>query len=240
MHRPINSGQTDDIARLVLSNITKHLAYCEPWFKEGEVFFVKPPSQYEIINDKDENIINFYMMIRTRWEELNFLIESTLYSDSLINLAKKITEGTIEADDLYRAWAVWLKASQEGINKANWYINSSAWIRRSEQNMLPQQRVIDKHVKERIGQCRILNKNPEEVIESFDSEQTFFYFHPHKRKDVATLVRLLRNLQGKYIFYYPDKRVVERMEKKFGLVRGMDEKGNVILMNYKTQPTLFD
>ena len=89
---PIDTGQKEQVSALVRQIIPSHNVWCEPYFHSGEVFFKKKPSKKEIINDADGNVTNFYLMIRNRWEQLFFLMESTLQCDFFSRLAQRITD----------------------------------------------------------------------------------------------------------------------------------------------------
>ena len=94
---PIDTGQKEQVASRVREIMPQHLVWCEPYFLMGEVFFNKVPSKKEIINDADNNIINFYLMVKNRWEQLSFLMESTIHCDFFVRLAEHIQKDQLSA-----------------------------------------------------------------------------------------------------------------------------------------------
>lgn len=46
------------IAKWIVSMIPEHHSYLEPYFGSGAVFFTKPKSKIETINDLDNNVVN--------------------------------------------------------------------------------------------------------------------------------------------------------------------------------------
>tara|TARA_Y100001935_G_scaffold253785_1_gene260949 strand:+ start:160886 stop:161644 length:759 start_codon:yes stop_codon:yes gene_type:complete len=47
-----------------------HQLYIEPFFGAGGMFFSKPKSKFNILNDLDEEVYNLFIMIQRRWEDL--------------------------------------------------------------------------------------------------------------------------------------------------------------------------
>ena len=108
MRTPITYyGGKQRLASTILSMMPKHKIYCEPFFGGGAVYFQKPKAGIEVINDKNDMLINFYLCIQNRFEELQKQIQSTLHSETLYYQAKDIWNGRIEATDIEKAWAVW-------------------------------------------------------------------------------------------------------------------------------------
>lgn len=67
LHYP---GSKWRIARWIVSHLPPHTTYLEPFFGSGAVFFTKPRSQVETINDIDGDVVNLFRVIRERPEEL--------------------------------------------------------------------------------------------------------------------------------------------------------------------------
>jgi len=68
------------LADWIVSLMPPHKSYLEPFFGSGAVFFTKPPSRIETINDLDGEIVNLFRVIRDRSEELERIIALTPYS----------------------------------------------------------------------------------------------------------------------------------------------------------------
>lgn len=65
------------IASWVISHMPKHACYVEPFFGSGAVFFNKPPSSHEVINDVDHNVVNLMQVIRDHNDQLCEMISLT-------------------------------------------------------------------------------------------------------------------------------------------------------------------
>ena len=239
MKGPIDSGQLEQISTLVRAFIPRHVVYAEPWFREGEVLFAKLPSRRELLNDPDQRIINFYITVKTRWNELLFLIESTLYSMTLAELAEDIYQGRKEIDNLYRAWSVWLKYNRERVNRNAWLTDTALWLNGCKEDSQIGKSV-ERMIHKRLADVVLLNTDAMSFIKQQDTPDTFFYFKPIDRKEAVRLMEIIPTLKSNFILYYPDKRVAEKIATTCKLYREMDNEGNIIYMNFKRQETLFD
>ena len=68
------------IADWIISLMPAHKSYLEPFFGSGAIFFRKPPSRIETINDADGEIVNLFTCIREHPEALSRAIALTPYS----------------------------------------------------------------------------------------------------------------------------------------------------------------
>ena len=68
------------IADWIIENMPTHHSYVEPFFGSGAVFFNKPLSNIETINDLDGEVVNFFEVVRDMSEELAAKIYMTPYA----------------------------------------------------------------------------------------------------------------------------------------------------------------
>jgi DNA adenine methylase len=80
--------------------------YLEPFFGSGAVFFNKPPSKVETINDIDGQVVNLFRVIRERPEELARLVGWTPWVREEYYASFEETEDPVERERrfLVRAW----------------------------------------------------------------------------------------------------------------------------------------
>lgn len=99
MPRPVLKypGSKWRLAEWIISLMPEKKSYLEPFFGSGAVFFKKPPSRIETINDLDGEITNLFRCIREKTEELVRAVELTPYS----------------REEYERAWS-WHRAGQPG------------------------------------------------------------------------------------------------------------------------------
>ena len=61
MRTPITYyGGKQNLSERIVSMMPRHKIYCEPFFGGGAVFFAKPKAGIEVINDKNDLLINFF------------------------------------------------------------------------------------------------------------------------------------------------------------------------------------
>ena len=68
------------IADWIISYMPPHRSYLEPYFGSGAVFFNKPLSPIETINDIDGDVVNLFQCIRKDSARLAALVAATPYS----------------------------------------------------------------------------------------------------------------------------------------------------------------
>lgn len=109
MRTPITYyGGKQQLAAKIISMMPAHKIYCEPFFGGGAVFFQKPKSYLEVINDKNDKLITFYRQVATNFEQLAEKIGNSLCSESDYYLAKDYYDGRVPAGDTDIAWAVFI------------------------------------------------------------------------------------------------------------------------------------
>lgn len=93
------NGNKQQIAHLIYPHFPKHKIYIEPFFGAGGMFFNKPKSKYNFLNDLDSDVFNLFMIVKNRKEDLIKAIEQLPVHQDLMRYWKK----NIELDDLWRA-----------------------------------------------------------------------------------------------------------------------------------------
>lgn len=211
-------GGKQMLSKLIVSLIPEHHLYCEPFFGGGAVFFSKPPSKLEVINDINGELINFYKVIKTKFGKLQKEIKKTLYSREQHQTAKIILNYPQLFDEIKRAWAIWTLANQSYASKLN-----GNWGYDRKENRAPSQ-LNTKRISfvscytERLEKVQIECRNALEVILSTDSKQTFFYLDPpyynsnmghykgYTKEDFEKLLQLLSKIKGKFLLSsYPSE-----------------------------------
>ncbi|GAB2798736.1 DNA adenine methylase [Rhabdobacter roseus] len=114
MRTPISYyGGKQRMVPAILPKIPKHHTYVEPFFGGGAVFWAKPPSQAEVVNDINHRLVTFYKVLKYDFEDLASRVDETFHSRAQHR----------ESDELYLsqqeeitqpvacAWSVWVQTN---------------------------------------------------------------------------------------------------------------------------------
>lgn len=209
----------------ILALIPTHQQYVEPFFGGGAVFFAKKPSPHEVINDTLDCAITFYRVLKTRFPELQSMIQATLHSESEYKRAKDLLNSE---DDLLKAWAFWVqtqmsfcKIMSQGFGQG---VKSKTQNWASE-GKTKRDNFTDKYSK-RLERTEIFCRDALEIIKLKDTPDTFFYIDPpyvssdcghykgYTIDDFAQLLELLATIKGKFLLSsYPEQILMEYRDK---------------------------
>jgi DNA adenine methylase len=70
-------GGKQKLASIIVGLIPTHKLYCEPFLGGGAIFFSKPQSAVEVINDTNKELINFYRVVQDDFVALETMINIT-------------------------------------------------------------------------------------------------------------------------------------------------------------------
>lgn len=108
MKTPISYyGGKQTLLRHILPLIPEHRLYTEAFCGGCAVLFGKEPSQCEVINDTNAELINFYRVAQSDYTALKERIDSTLHSRETHTHARYVNAHPWFFSPIERAWAVW-------------------------------------------------------------------------------------------------------------------------------------
>ena len=198
------------MSSLIISLIPEHKLYCEPFFGGGAVFFAKPQSEMEVINDLNDWVITFYKVIKTDFGILKMLIDQTVSSRSIHREAAFILKNSKNFNDIKVAWAFWVQTNMSfssGIFGGYGYGLDSRVIKAINNKKT----AFNKSLTKRIENTDIENNDAIKVIKSRDSSDAFFYIDPpyfnsdcgqykgYTEKDFIDLLNCLEKIKGKFL-----------------------------------------
>ena len=195
----------------ILPLIPKHHLYCEPFIGGGAIFFAKPPSKVEVINDLDGHVINFYRVAKLRYQELEDEIKASLHSRDLHAEAKAIYGKPVgDSGSVLAAWALWyLAITSFGREIGGSY--SYSRVKAVGPIFNNKKESFTDAIMRRLSCVEIENRDALKVIKSRDAEGSFFYLDPpyvganmghykgYTDEDYLELLTLLSNLKGRFL-----------------------------------------
>ncbi|TYT78071.1 DNA adenine methylase [Treponema phagedenis] len=218
-------GGKQQLAKKIVSLIPEHKIYCEPFCGGAAVLFAKEPSQFEVINDTNAEIINFYQVVQEDFPALQKEIMKTLHSREMYRHARVIYENPDMFDTVKRAWAVWVQANMSfgnGIGKGFAYGRKSGITK----NIVNKINTFTNEIANRIRMLQIENCDALKVIASRDTADTFHYIDPpyvgtnqghydgYTQQDFDNLLETLQNIKGKFLISsYRNKALMEFTKK---------------------------
>ncbi len=239
-------GGKQKLTSKILPLIPEHNLYCEPFFGGGAIFFAKEPSNVEVINDLDGRIINFYRVLKNDFKELNKEIQATLYSRQDHQGAKVVLSYPELFTAVKRAWAIWalIHEGYASMMDGTWGYEkkSDTAVKRFHNKKLN----FIKQYSQRLEKVQIEFRNALEVIESRDTDESFFYCDPpyfnsyqkysihYTEDDYIKLLDLLSKIKGKFLLSsYPSEILTEYIKKNKWFAKEIDMPVSVVA-RYKT------
>ena len=247
-------GGKQTLLKYLLPLIPQHRMYCEPFFGGGAVFFAKPKSEVEVINDINGEIVNFFKVIKTKFPELQSEIKATLHSRELYRKAMVVYEHPDLFTDVKRAWALWVLTNQGFAGMiGSWGFGKDD----SKEAALANKRdLFTKEYEDRLTKVQVENNNAIKVINRCDDKETFIYADPpyigsdqghykgYSESDYRELLDILAKVKGKFLLSsYPSKILstyikkykwkVQKVIKSVAVTKHTDKvKTEMIVMNY--------
>lgn len=221
-------GGKQRLAKKIINLIPEHYSYIEPFVGGAAVFFAKDPSELEVLNDTNKELINFYSVIQNDYVSLEKEIKISLHSRDQYRKAIVIYNNPDMFSEIKRAWAVYMLATQ-GISGQ---IGTSWGYDRSS----------NKHLKtinnKRAGfteefAIRLQNVALEctdaiRVIKSRDHINAFFYVDPpyynsdcghydgYTIEDYTMLLETLSKIEGKFLLSSYPSDILDQFKETHG------------------------
>ncbi len=218
-------GGKNRLAKKIISLLPEHTTYVEPFAGGAQVFFHKQPSRVEVLNDLNEEIVNFFRVCQSHYEELIRCLRFTVASRRLHELLSN-TPAQILTDIQRAARFFYLQKNSFGglVVRRNFHYSVGA-----RPNFRPE-RIPELLVKthQRLQAVQIECLAFQDVIRKYDRPATFFYLDPPywdrelykfnlKEEDFVDLEKLLRHVKGKFMLSLNDVPEVRKLFAKFSI-----------------------
>lgn len=249
-------GGKQSMLRHILPYVPKHSTYTEAFAGGAALFFAKDPSEVEVINDVNGNLVNFYKVLKNDFYSLKNKIDATLHSREEHEFATIIYEFSRFFDPINRAWAIWVLSKQSFASMLD-----GTWGYDKQGNSLGRKIHFAKEdfteiLSKRLERTQIENTDALRIIESRDTNDTFHFVDPpyfnsdcghyegYNLMDFQNLLDLLEKLQGKFMLtMFPHEYLEERVVKNNWIKREVErtisasktsrrKQTELIIMNY--------
>lgn len=245
-------GGKSQLARRIIESIPEHKCYCEVFAGAGWVIFKKPPSEAEIINDLNGDVINLYRVIKNHLEEFIRQFKFQLISREEWNRLNAVPPETLT--DIQRAAQFYYLQRLSFGGKVTGRTYGTATTHKPRLNLLRiEEDLSDAHL--RLAQVWIENLDFESCIQRHDREHTLFYLDPpyhgvehyygkelFNRKDFQRLAAALNTIKGKFLLSINDTPEIretfawfkqEKVEVTYSCSKGNRPRvGELLIRNY--------
>lgn len=222
-------------AKQIIAIFPKHICYVEPCAAGAQVFFHKPPSKVEVLNDLDGEVVNFFRVCQVHHEELIRSIRYHLASRQWFDLLRKTDPSTLT--DIQRAARFfYIRKTSFGGRVLNPTFGYGVTAPpRFQPARIPE--IIAK-AHQRLQNVQIECLPYQQVLKRYDRPETLFYLDPpywgmpyyrfnFTESDFVELAALLKKLQGKFVLSLNDTPEVRKLFKSFTI--------NTVELGYSTQ-----
>lgn len=196
-------GAKNRLAPWIVQYIPKHKVYLEPFAGSLAVLFHKPRCHIETVNDINEEVVNFFHMLRDFPEELERLLKYTPYSRVEYQKAFELTEDPMEKARRF-CIRCWMGIGSGNLNK-NGFRNGQ---RENAPNPAKAWAYLPDTVAEaakRLRGVQIENLPALELISRYDSADVFIYADPPYLRQTRT--------QALYEYEMNEKEHISLIEK---------------------------
>lgn len=217
----------------LLPLIPAHKTYVEAFGGAASMLFAKRPSEVEVYNDIDSDVVNFFRVLRDRekFERFREMVTLTPYSREEFLFCLNTLEST--EDEVERAYKFFVVVRQSfGAMGRTWGYVVTTSIRgmaKLNSNWLSAIENLDA-VYERFMRVQIEHNDFRKVLLCYDSENTFFYLdppylattrkylnlykHEMSNEDHKELIEIITNLRSKVLISGYDNELYSELDRR--------------------------
>lgn len=222
-------GGKQKLASVIVPMIQEHTLYNEPFCGGAAILFAKQPSEIEVLNDTNKELINFYKVVQQDYVSLEKQIRITLHSRTQHKDASVIYNAPHLFSELQRAWAVWVLASQSFAS-----IIDGSWGYDKTKKNTTTKKVINKgtlfteEYAIRLQNVQLECADALYIIRSRDSAEAFHYCDPpyfnsdcghyggYTEADMRRLLDLLASVKGKFLLSSYPSDLLKEYKDRYG------------------------
>lgn len=216
-----------NMVKTILPLIPEHRVYVEPYFGGGAIFFAKPKSESEVINDLNDMVVNFYKVVQSDdFEKLKQKIEQTLFSRATYSVALTIFRMPHLFNKLQQAWAFYTTTNMGfACSAKSWgYDKYSKRVKAFRNKKI----LFDSSIQGRLEGVQIEHLDALKIIENRDGEDVFFYLDPpypnsdqghysgFSQHDFENLLEALSKIRGKFLLSSYPNDALKAYTERFG------------------------
>lgn len=178
------------LAPWIISQMPPHEGYLEPFFGSGGVFFNKPPSRVETLNDLDGSVVRFFETCRKHPDELAWALSLTPWSREEF-LQSDFCDDRTEDVEAARQFAVrcWMTFGARTRCKTGWRHTTGSKLNGGPDNPKLWARLPDtvQQVSARLQHAQFENRPALDLLRIYNGPELLIYADPPYIKETRTL-----------------------------------------------------
>lgn len=201
------------IAPWLIAHFPPHHAYVEPFAGGASVFFRKPPSPVEVLNDMDDDVVNFFRVLRERPRALLAAIRLTPWSREEYHLSYEPADDPVERARRFYVRSKQTRGGPSSRSRSGWRFERR--VTRTPHVRLWRETDHLRAAAERLRQAYIEHDDALAILRRYDSRDTLFYVDP------PYVITSRRNTGHGYVHDYDDddhRRLIGALRSVSGLV----------------------
>jgi len=220
-------GGKSRLAGRIIPMIPRHTCYCEPFCGAAWVLFKKDPSECEVINDLDGDLVNFWRIVQHHTQPFLEYFKYSVISRKIFEIENRKDPSTLT--DLQRAVRYYYLQRLGFGGKTAGRVFASGPTRPTNLNLLTlEESILEAHW--RLERVTIENMDACKCLAKYDRPSTFFYIdppywdvsqdyaHQFHAEDFSRLTEALGQIKGKFILSLNDHPDIRKMFRRYKLV----------------------
>lgn len=230
-------GNKSRLAPKIVKLIPPHKVYVEPFVGSAAIYFKKPKSEIEILNDIDKNLMDSYKLIK---KVKAYPIELPKDIKELNEFYNAPTKNDFE--ELIKSILRYCHTFSSN-GKGKLYKDYFAYWKLDKLDLY----------KNRLKNTRLENKDYKKIINDYDGGNTFFYLDPPYENskglykdpiiNYEELRDILKNIKGKFLLSLNDSSNIRNIFSNFkirtikspsagGITIGSKDRNELLISNY--------
>jgi DNA adenine methylase len=216
-------GGKNRLANQIIAMLPEHKTYVEAFAGGCQTLFRKKPSEVEIINDLNQDIVNFFRICQLHHEELVRFLSFTVVSRTWFDLLQK-QDPSLLTDVQRAARFFYLQKNAFGGRVVNRHYHVSVVNKANFNPSTIPKMLADAH--ERLLRVQIESLPYQEVIAKYDRPTTLYYLDPPywgrslyafnlSNADFGEMRDRLRQIRGKFLLSINDVPEIRDLFKDF-------------------------
>jgi DNA adenine methylase len=209
--------------------VPAHKIYTESFAGGAALFWAKEPAPIEVLNDINGNLINFYKVLKYRFNELLGRIEATLHSRETFDYASIVYNFPNFFEPVERAWALWVLSKMGFASKLDGSFGYDRTSNGIVKKLKGSKELFTVELSKRLENTQIECTNALRIINSRDTNDTFHFVDPpyinsdcghysgtFNLMDFEELLELLASIYGKFMLTMFPHDVLDDYTKRYG------------------------